>query len=74
MEEKKSNSKGTNLLPSLPFLPVPKQTLLGRTDKAPRATRSLAQKGTEGDIPFFHGDRVHEEAIGNRRSVSYDTG
>lgn len=80
-EEKKKIKLQRHQASSFPSLPCPsfwspKQALpgLSGTDKSSRATRSLIQKGTEGDIPFFHGDRVHEKAVGNSYSVSDDTG
>lgn len=69
--EAKTNLKGAKLLPSCPceiFVG------LGESTKALGVPEALPHAGTEGDIPFFHDDRVHEKAIGNGHFILYDTG
>ena len=59
------------------FLPVSSVSpLLGWVNppKILGVPEALPHAGTEGDIPFFHGDRVHEKAIGNGHFILYDTG
>lgn len=64
-------------LPPFPFLPLPKLSpFLGCNSlwSLPGVPGALPQVGTRGNIPFLHGDWIHEKAIGDRHSISYGTG
>ena len=70
-------NQGLGTISSFPLSSPPKADhlpRLGWPPKPPRDTRGLVQVGTRGDIPFLHGNWVHEKAIGDSHSLSYDTG